>query len=264
MKKELYYEEEGEENKEIIIFIHSNLLSNWVWKKQRNHFNDYHCIYIDLPEHGNSQFGDKFSIKESAILIKELIAKKGKNKKVNLVGIAIGGQIILEILANYPEIVKRAIITGTYISKTGKTIINRLHTEIVEDKPINFMVKAYLAEYGIGREYSNHIKESINSIDNENLIAITQDTLKFQLKELENKKIAKELLVLYGTKEYPKIAKSARIIENSYLGSKIYGVYRAIHLWNIIDYEWFNDTVHEFLKTGKLDLNKKPYLKINE
>ena len=44
-KNILYFEEEGISNNEIIFFIHSNLLSNWVWINQRDYFKDFHCIY---------------------------------------------------------------------------------------------------------------------------------------------------------------------------------------------------------------------------
>ncbi|MDR0900555.1 MAG: alpha/beta hydrolase [Methanobrevibacter sp.] len=259
MEKLHYEENKGKiENKsETIIFIHNNLQNSWIWKKQKEHFQEYHCIYINLPSY-------PFSIKKIAILIKNLIKEKAINKKAHLVGIAIGGQIILEILAKYPEIVESSVISGTHISENGETVINELKTDIVENKPQKFMVKAYLAEYGIGKEYFNDIKTCIESIDDEYIIAITKESLKFQLPPLKNKEIAKKLLVLYGTKEYPKIAKSAKLIENSYLGSSVYGVYRAIHLWNIIDYQWFNEVVEEFIAIKNLDFNEKPYLQITK
>lgn len=121
LENNIYYEEEGEDNKELIIFLHSNLLSNWIWKNQRTSFEDYHCIYLDLPNHGNSYFFNDFSIKNSGELIKDLIGEKSslrksnprsKVKKVHLIGVSVGGQIILYLLAKYPELIDTASYWG--------------------------------------------------------------------------------------------------------------------------------------------------------
>ena len=52
----LAYEEIGEDNNEIILFLHSKIVSNWIWIKQKEkyckYFKNYHCIFIDLPHHG--------------------------------------------------------------------------------------------------------------------------------------------------------------------------------------------------------------------
>ncbi|KZX16168.1 4,5:9,10-diseco-3-hydroxy-5,9,17-trioxoandrosta-1(10),2-diene-4-oate hydrolase [Methanobrevibacter cuticularis] len=281
MEKELYYEEEGKDNKETIIFIHSNFLSNWIWKNQRSYFNNsYHCVYIDLPKHGNSSFKEEFSIKDSAILIKELIEKIAKNKKAHLVGVSLGGQIILYILSKYPEVIDNAVITGVNLKATHDkddkianlinsqkerkidnllTLVNQLQEDILGDKSPDFIIKAYLAEYGLQKEYYKELKESIENSNN-SLISITKESLKFKFSKPNSIK-NKNLLVLFGTKEYPKIVKSAELIKETFPEAQIFNVYRAIHLWNIIDYEWFNEILMEFLTKKCLSLNEKPYLK---
>ena len=154
----LYYEEKGNSNEEMIIFLHSNLLSNWIWKNQRDSFENYHCIYLDLPNHGNSYYGADFSIEKSARIIKDLIKEKSnigsKTKKVHLVGISVGGQIILYLLAKYPELIDTAIVTGVNIyEKPRKKFINeiiamldRLKLDILDKNSDKFLIKALLAE----------------------------------------------------------------------------------------------------------------------
>jgi hypothetical protein len=278
MKKELYFEEDGKINKEAIIFIHSNLLSNWVWKNQKNHFNNYHCIYLDLPEHGQSIFGDKFLIDETGEIVKDFIIEKLKNKKVHLVGIAIGGEIILYLLAKYPQLIETGIVTGVNLKPTinenstneqkASNKINQLLSclkktkiDILNKKHPNFIIKGYLAEYGLGKEYFNELKKSIK-VSESNLISITRESLKFKIPHRNmNTKNQANLLILYGTKEYPKISKSARIIKDSFPESQVFSVYKAIHLWNIIDNVWFNEIINEFILNKTLNLNNKPYLK---
>ena len=47
---DLAYEEMGENNDEIILFLHTKLLDKWIWKKQKEnyhkYFNEYHCIFL--------------------------------------------------------------------------------------------------------------------------------------------------------------------------------------------------------------------------
>ena len=307
----LYFEEYNNKKKEAIIFLHSNLLSNWIWKYQKNSFPNHHCIFLDLPEHGKSQIGDNFSIEQSGELIKGFIEKKLKNKKIHLVGIAIGGQIILQLLAKYPELIETATVTGVNLQssdinrdndgenltkpltntknkKINKTtakplpntknkkideslaMIKRLKIDILDKKHSDFIIKGYLAEYGLGKEYLKNLKDSINSINENKSIPITEESFKFKIPETHSaadntknydKLMGKNLLVLYGTKEYPRVINSAKIIKNHFNNAQIFSVYRSIHLWNIHDYEWFNEVVSEFICKKKLNLNELPYLR---
>jgi ferritin len=283
MKTKLYYEEEGLENKKAIIFLHSNLMSNWIWNMQKGKFKDYHCIYLDILNHGKSKSNEKFSIAKTTELIKDFIENDLSNKEINLIGIAIGGQIIINLLNKYPKLIKTAIITGVNIKnsqiatteekifKENKRITELLNSikqckkDILDKKPENFIVKGYLAEYNIGNSYFKNIKESIKNINNmstSNLINITEKSLKFRINtDNDDKNNFKNLLILYGTKEYPKVQKSAKIIKKQFLNAKIYSVYRAIHLWNIINYEWFNKIAIEFIEEQKINKKDKKYLK---
>ena len=300
LKNNIYYEEKGESSKDLIIFIHSNLLSNWIWKNQRNSFENYHCIYLDLPNHGNSYFDDGFSIEKSGELIKDLIEEKStpknlnsdtKTKKVHLIGVSVGGQIILYLLAKYPELIDTTIVTGVNIYENPEkefidntiAMLNKLKSNILDKKSNKFLIKAILAEYGLGKEYYDDLKLATENIINKNsynttnnnsnnnfennlnLNQITKESLEFKIPKIKsspnNKSDYKNLLILYGTKEYPKVHKSANLIKNTFENAQIFSVYRSIHLWNIIDCEWFNETAKDFIVNKSIDLNEKPYLK---
>ena len=73
----LAYEEIGEENSETILFLHTKLLDKWIWKRQKEdydkHFKGFHCIFLDLPNHGESISEEEFSIEKSSIDRKDSI-----------------------------------------------------------------------------------------------------------------------------------------------------------------------------------------------
>ena len=74
---DLVYEEIGEENDETILFLHTKLLDKWIWTLQKKghekYFKDYHCIFLDLPHHGESKSEGEFTIKKSSQEISEFI-----------------------------------------------------------------------------------------------------------------------------------------------------------------------------------------------
>jgi hypothetical protein len=206
------------------------------------------------------------------------INNESKKNKVNLIGIDIGGQIILNLIAIYPELVNTAIVSGVNLKDNSNNEINtnlenkkigyllnalnQCKTDILDKKNENFIVRGYLAEFGIEKKHFNEIKEAVNIIDQNNLINITEESLKYKLPDKNNLKYNKfsSLLVLYGTKEYPKVKNSAKIIKMSFSNAKVYSVYRAIHLWNLINYKWFNEIAIEYIENKKINIDNKQYL----
>ncbi|KZX17553.1 alpha/beta fold hydrolase [Methanobrevibacter filiformis] len=269
---------------ETIVFIHTNLVNSWIWKNQQNVFDNYNQIYINLHENTENMKNSNFSIKKTSANIKKLIKNKIKDQKIHFVGIGLGGQIILYILATYPELVKTAIVSGVNV-KTSKyskeydeltailenkkieqllIAIKTTSEEILSKKSSKFLTSAYLAEYGLHKkEHLKDITHSLNEINEDKMINITKESLKFKIPELKNPSETdkKDVLVLYGTKEYPKVAKSAKIIKKHLKNVQIYTSYRSIHLWNLIEYVKFNTIVKEFIKDKKINLENKPYLK---
>ena len=73
----LAYEDIGEENSKTILFLHPKLLDKWIWRKQKEdydkYFKGFHCIFLDLPNHGDSISKEEFSIYKSSIEISEFI-----------------------------------------------------------------------------------------------------------------------------------------------------------------------------------------------
>ena len=122
---DLAYEEMGENNDEIILFLHTKLLDKWIWKKQKEnyhkYFNDYHCIFIDLPNHGDSKSKEEFSINRASIEIIEFIEHLTENKEksangINIVALGLGASIAIEILNKDPNMIDNLILSGMEIA----------------------------------------------------------------------------------------------------------------------------------------------------
>lgn len=270
----LAYEEIGEKNSEIILFLHTKLLDKWIWKKQKEnyneYFNEYHCIFLDLPNHGDSKSDEDFSIKSSADEIMEFIKNLIDNKKiekVNLVALGIGGSIAIEIINKEPQIIDNLILSGLeiadYAESENDSVVDRLaktQSEYLNEKPDTFITKAYLRYFGIKKEHYNDVERILDrTIKEEKRIAF--ESLNYTIPEnlRNNDEIIKKenILIIYGSKEDLNSTKSAIELKSIFKNARLVEIIKGNHLWNIIDYDLFNIIITDFIKDNHIEKNSK-------
>ena len=270
---DLAYEEIGEENNETILFLHTKLLDKWIWKKQKESynqcFNGYHCIFLDLPNHGDSKSEDDFSIKGASDKIREFIeyltgAKNNDNaNKVNIVALGLGCPIAIEIANGNPNLIDNLILSGMEIAdfKESKSdsVINRLaktQSEYLNEKPDAFIIKAYLRYFGISKEYFDDVERILErSIKEEEKIAFESlnYTISDELRNNEELLEKENILIIYGSKEDLNCTKSAIKLKGMFKNGKLAEIRKGNHLWNIIDYELFNAIIIDFIKNNHIE-----------
>ncbi|WP_295620553.1 alpha/beta fold hydrolase [uncultured Methanobrevibacter sp.] len=271
--KELAYEDIGDENKETIIFLHTKLLDKWIWKKQKDkynqYFNDYHCIFLDLPNHGDSKSNEPFSIGKSSQDIMEFIEYLIESKdieKINLIGLGLGGSIAIEIMSRNPNLIDNLILSGLEIADFKEdeedSIIGRLgktQSKYLNEKPDTFIVKAYLRYFGISKTYFDYMERILDrSIKEEKKIAyeslnytISDNLFKDDIPNKEN------ILIIFGNKEDLDCTKSAIGLKSIFENAKLVEINKGNHLWNIIDDELFNSTIIDFIKFKHIESSPK-------
>ncbi|MGT2907217.1 alpha/beta fold hydrolase [Streptococcus dentiloxodontae] len=108
----LFIEETGQQNTKSIVFLHASGSSSRMW---RHHLaalaNDFHCIVIDLPGHGNSRDIDWTSFDDVTERIVEIIKSRGHGKP-HLVGLSLDGSLILKLLESHSDAVDKVIVDG--------------------------------------------------------------------------------------------------------------------------------------------------------
>ena len=270
----LAYDEIGEENSETILFLHAKLLDKWIWKKQKEdydkYFKGFHCIFLDLPNHGDSKSEEEFSIEKSSIEISEFIAHILNHKdikKINIVALGIGGSIAIEILNENPKIIDNLILSGLEIADYKESELDsvanglaKAQSEYLNEKSDIFITKAYLRYFGISKEHYNDVERILDiSISDERKIAFESlnYTIPESLKNNENIIENDNVLIIYGSKEDLNCTKSAIDLKNIFINAKLVEIIKGNHLWNIIDYELFNTTISDFIKSGNIGENPK-------
>lgn len=277
--KNLAYHEMGNENEKIILFLHSKIVSKWIWTKQMEgydkYFKDYHCIFVDLPHHGESQSDGKFSINESSDIIidflEDLLKNKEKENKttsskpVNIVALGIGASIAIEILNKKPELVNHLILSGLEIADRKESkessiinIIGKTKAEYLNEKPDSFITKAYLRYFGIKKDYYDFMENDLDMrIQKEKEIAF--ESLNYTIPNNLNNKILdkKEILLAYGNKEDLSCTYSAIKLKNIFKNARLIEINKGNHLWNLIDSELFNRTIIDFIENDHIIYDEK-------
>ena len=269
---DLAYEEIGEENDDTILFLHTKLLDKWIWIKQKEeyekYFKDYHCIFLDLPHHGESKSKEEFSIKESSSEISEFIEDLIDSKntdKINMISMGLGSSIAIEILNKNPQMIDNLILSGPEISdfkeEKEESVINSLaktQSEHLNEKPDMFIVKAYLRYYGISKKYYEYMERILDkSVNEEKEIAF--ESLNYTIPEDLCEDILKKenILIIYGTKEDLNCTKSAIELKGLFANGKLVEINKGNHLWNIINWELFNTITSDFIKFNTIEENPK-------
>ncbi|MBE0699528.1 MAG: alpha/beta hydrolase [Anaerolineaceae bacterium] len=103
----------------VIVFLHGGPLSSRMWQPQLELLSeDFYCLAPDMPGHGKSQ-AEAFTLEGAAKRVAELIHAKAPGGKAIVVGLSLGGAVALTLLRTAPEVVERAMVSGT-AARLGK------------------------------------------------------------------------------------------------------------------------------------------------
>lgn len=248
---DLHVVETGQENPETIIFLHAEGLAGWIWNEQVKAFPDYHCLVPDLPEHGQSSGVKPFTIAGAAEMVVDLIQNRAHNGKAHLVGLSLGAQVAVQILATHPEVVDHALLTGTLLrtSSHNETLLNLVDYTFKSYEPVKdtrFFIKAYMRTYNISKDYFDQFQDSTRQISGDALYRILHENLFFMLPPgLEKADVP--VLVMMGEKDYQVIKESAGYLDRVLPSSQAYIVPKNGHMWNIESPKLFNQVLRNFL-----------------
>ncbi|NJP38443.1 alpha/beta fold hydrolase [Alkalicoccus luteus] len=112
----MHYTECGEDREVLLMFLHGGGVSGWMWRPQLEKFADsYHCLVPDLPQHGKSNQYTFFSIDEAADECLKLVKRKGREKKVVVVGFSLGAQVVISMLGKKPSLIDAVMINSALV-----------------------------------------------------------------------------------------------------------------------------------------------------
>lgn len=115
-----------------ILFLHGLGVSSWMWQDQIEALQDrYHLLAIDLPGNGESYREGWVSFADTAVTIAHIIRDRATSGQAHVVGLSLGGYTALTLLANHPELVLSALVSGVTIRPFPQTLAYKLMPKLM-------------------------------------------------------------------------------------------------------------------------------------
>jgi 2-succinyl-6-hydroxy-2,4-cyclohexadiene-1-carboxylate synthase len=252
---QLNFIELGDPSNESLTLIHGFLGSNRDWEETLDSLKEnYHCIAIELPSHGDSRPGSNNSTDSMANSVFEILKGIGVNSST-ILGYSLGGRVALSLYKNYPQAVNALILEST---SPGLKTEAESQQRIIEDKkwatllsenPEDFL-KNWETQSLFSNKFETNIKRSIKNSD---------ELSKFLLESspalnISNWDLYIKVNTLFITgehdKKYYEIINQFRKHQPNSEHTVISNAFHNTHLDNTKE---FNKTVNNFL----ISINKK-------
>lgn len=250
----LTYNEYGDKAAPLMMFLHGGGVSSWMWDRQVEFFAHFHCVTVDLPEHGFANDQDMFSIKTSAKKVAHLIEKTANGKSVIVIGFSLGAQILIQMVSNHPNLVDYAIINSALV-RPNHFMMRLLSPLIRVTFPLmknETFAKFQAKELYINEAYFETYYNETSRMKQTSLLRILKENMSFTMPN-EFQHVHGRLLVTVGEKEKRVMKQSADDIVKSNpncTGIMITGVGHGVPLakpdyFNQMVQQWLNEVMEE-------------------
>ena len=239
--------ESGPQDQPPIFFLPGGGVSGWSWKPVTALLPDRHCVIVDLPETGGSLESGPFSMAHAADKVLEAADRICPEKPFHLVGLSLGGQVAVKILASAPQRVAKALLTGTLVRKLpGSGMAGCSGDLYMPFRNIPALVKANMQSLGVPMEYYDEFAEDTMRLTAASFRRVTIANMTFGIPPgLEKAKLP--VLVLVGEKELGAMLDSARDLHQALPDSRAYRVSGAAHNWPLSNPALFARVLTAFL-----------------
>ena len=248
----LSYEEFHVDAKQSIVFLHGANTGAWMWRPNIDYLNEYHCISVDLPGHGNSSDKEWETFEKTAQRVASLIKEKAKNGIADVVGLSLGGYIALTLLTIAPRTINRLVVSGVPSSKIPNAWFIRLVGYLLAPFLHNEkMIKANAKGLRIPEVYLHEYILNAKKITQKTFHRITKEAVSFQA-PITIKNETHPKLFLAGEREHQLIKNSLSTYKTEYPNSESYLIKGLGHGWSLEDPELFSTMLRRWLKHESL------------
>jgi len=235
-----------------------------MWQPVIDCLPDFHCLAPDLPEHGRST-GQPFSIRVAAQLVAELVIERAHRGTAHLVGLSLGAQVLVALLAQSPHVAASAVISsallrplpGTRLGLYSPALAKAIYWSAIApfkkwDAWIRLNMKysagipdAHFADFK--REFQQQTPSSWSNVFVENM--------HFRLPQGLTQ-VKAPVLVLAGSKEYRAMRQSAHDLVKALPAAQFVNIpsdpgwtMAQQHNWALTAPDRFADLVREWINT---------------
>ncbi|MBP2019737.1 pimeloyl-ACP methyl ester carboxylesterase [Symbiobacterium terraclitae] len=213
-----------------ILFLHGGGVSGWMWEPVVDRLSDrFRCLVPDLPGHGRLAC-ERFSFAGAVAALAELI-RTAAGGPVHVVGLSLGAQTALHLIASHPHLVGRAVVSGALTRPLPGIgpyrVLLRLTFPLAHRE---WMIRANARQLGIPREYLAQFRADTLQTTAEGLEAVVAENMAFRLPDaLRTAPVP--LLALVGGRELGLLTTCARDLARNLPSARAYVVPGAGHTW---------------------------------
>jgi len=264
--------ESGPATAPTIVFLHGGGGGGWMWQPQVEQLGDYHCLVPDFPEHGRSIADEPFSIKDSAVRIAELIRVRAHDGRAHVVGLSLGAQIGVALLATAPETVDHAILSSALVRPipgagllTPGLVGFSYRMSVPPFKNNDFWIRLNMKySAGVPDQYYPQFRETFQQLTEDAFVHVMVENMGFRLPAGLDRVTAPTLVVV-GHKEYAAMRQSARDLAAAIPSARGYEVRHTKrlslaeeHNWNMQAPELFTRMVRAWITDQPLPDELRP------
>ena len=253
----LHFQETDNPSAPTILLVHGGGGAGWLWKPQVERLREFHCLVPDLPQHGQSSHELPFSIANSAGLLADLIRNRAHQGKANVVGLSVGAQVALALLAQAPELVERAVLSSALVSPspgmkllTPGVVACSYRWFVAPFKQNDWWVRINMKyAAGVPETYFDDFRRSFQDLTESSFTNLIIENQRFRLPS-GLQRVRTPTLVVCGRSEYRAMRRSVRVISDALPNARGYAVHHAPklslaaeHNWNLTAPDLFTELV---------------------
>lgn len=262
----LHFKSYHDESPNTLLFLHGGGGAGWMWQPVVDRLPEFHCLVADLPEHGGSMQVKPFSMALAAQKAADLIREQAHGGKAVVIGLSEGAQVAVQMLAAYPEVMEKAMISSALLLPmpgakmySSRGLISALFKMSVppfrnNDWWIKLNMK-YAA--GIPDEFYPQFKANFQEMPESQFVNLMVANQTFRMPEgIDNAKVP--VLIVCGSHEYKAMKDSAKALASNLESSQVYQINLGKDSSLANEHNWAMTAPQAFAYTVRNWLSEQP------
>ncbi|MEV7528989.1 alpha/beta fold hydrolase [Agrococcus sediminis] len=233
-----------------VVLIHGGNVANWMWEPQLPAVADRLALTPDLPGFGARAAEDWPGLAGAADDVAERIRALAGERRVDVVGLSLGGGVALHLAARHPELVRSLLVSGAAAVPLSRQARAAARAQVAL-WGMRWSWRAQAAVYGMPKEARRAFVEHGVTLRQDNARAMLDEVLDGVLPQ-DLRDYSGRMLAVVGEKDHAAIRASLDRIQMAVPHAETRTAPGVHHVWSIEDVEHFNAMVVAWLQ-GRID-----------
>lgn len=238
----------GKGKSKTILLLHGGEVSSWMWKETVELLSqEYHCITLDIPGHGESRNLD-FSIDKTVSILSKIVYKVLPERKIHVAGVGLGGQIALKFAFEHPHLVESVILSGVLLAPKSYRFYHKWSLESNSTlKNSDYSIKKRMRKLGVPLMKTPSFTKETLYMSNDLLNSIKKEVMEFKMPDYAPT-LRIPAMIMVGSDEEFEVRRSAQDVERYFYMTQKVEISHGKSLWMLEKPEVFNRLVTKFIE----------------